>query len=156
MEPMKISGLKVKVSRRIFLSQENGFGVFKVLSLPERDSEIIVGNLFDVREGDTLEIEGHYIYHPKFGNQIKVDTFRTILPQDLDGIKKFLSSGRVKGVGKKSAEKIVDKFGMDTFEIIEKFPEKLNEIRGLRKSIIKKLSDSLKENKVLRELIVKL
>jgi len=156
MEPVKISGLKVKVSRKIFLSQENGFGVFKVLSLPERDSEIIVGNLFDVREGDTLEIEGQYIYHPRFGNQIKVDTFRTILPQDLDGIKKFLSSGRVKGVGKKSAEKIVDKFGMDTFEIIEKFPEKLNEIRGLRKSIINKLSDSLKENKVLRELIVKL
>ncbi len=156
MEPMKISGLKVKVSRKIFLSQENGFGVFKVLSLPERDSEIIVGNLFDVREGDTLEIEGQYIYHPRFGNQIKVETFRTILPQDLDGIKKFLSSGRVKGVGKKSAEKIVDKFGMDTFEIIEKFPERLNEIRGLRKSIIKQLSESLKENKVLRELIVKL
>lgn len=156
MELLKISGLKVKVSRKIFLSQENGFGVFKVLSLPERDSEIIVGNLFDVREGDTLEIDGEYIYHPRFGNQIKVDTFRTILPQDLDGIKKFLSSGRVKGVGKKSAEKIVDKFGMDTFEIIENFPEKLNEIKGLRKSIIKNLSNSLKENKVLRELIVKL
>ena len=122
MESMKISGLKVKVTRKIFVSQENGFGVFKVLTLPERDSEIIVGNLFDVREGDSLEIEGVYIYHPKFGNQIKVSGFKTILPQDLQGIIKFLSSGRVKGVGKKSAEKIVDTFGVDTFEIIEKFP----------------------------------
>lgn len=156
MEPIKIAGLKVKVSRKIFVSRENGFGVFKVLSLPGRDNEIIVGNLFDIREGDTLEIDGEYIYHPRFGTQIKVDNFRTILPQDLDGIKKFLSSGRVKGVGKKSAEKIVDKFGMDTFEIIEKFPERLNEIRGLRKDVAKGLSDSLKENKVLRELIVKL
>ncbi len=156
MESMKISGLKVKVTRKIFVSQENGFGVFKVLTLPERDTEIIVGNLFDVREGDSLEIEGVYIYHPKFGNQIKVSGFKTILPQDLQGIKKFLSSGRVKGVGKKSAEKIVDKFGVDTFEIIEKFPEKLSEIKGLRKNIIKGLTASLNENRVLRELIVKL
>ncbi len=156
MESLHISGLKVKVNRKIFVSQENGFGVFRVISIPERDSEIIVGNLFDVREGDTLEIEGEYIYHPRFGNQIKVESFKTVLPQDLDGIKKFLSSGRVKGVGKKSAEKIVDKFGMDTFEIIEKFPERLKEIRGLRMSIIKGLTDSLKENKVLRELLVKL
>jgi len=156
MESMKIAGLKVKVTRKIFVSRENGFGVFKVLTLPERDSEIIVGNLFDVREGDTLEIEGEYIYHPRFGNQIKITGFKAILPQDLQGIKKFLSSGRVKGVGKKSAEKIVEKFGIETFEILEKFPDRLNEIKGLRKNIIKGLTASLNENKVLRELIIKL
>ncbi len=156
MESMKISGLKVKVTRKIFVSQENGFGVFKVLTLPERDSEIIVGNLFDVREGDSLEIEGEYVYHPRFGNQIKITGFKAVLPQDLQGIKKYLSSGRVKGVGKKSAEKIVEKFGIDTFEIIEKFPERLNEIKGLRKNMIQGLTASLNENKVLRELIVKL
>lgn len=153
---MKISGLKVKVTRKIFISRENGFGVFKVLTLPERDSEIIVGNLFDVREGDALEIEGEYIYHPRFGNQIKVSGFKAILPQDLQGIIKYLSSGRVKGVGKKSAEKIVEKFGIDTFEIIEKYPERLNEIKGLRKNMIRGLTDSLNENRILRELIVKL
>jgi len=100
MEATSISGLKVKVTRKIFVSGENGFGVFKVLTLPERDSEIIVGNLFDVREGDTLEIEGEYTFHPRFGNQIRVTGFQAVLPEDLQGIKKFLSSGRVKGVGK--------------------------------------------------------
>jgi len=156
MELMKISGLKVKVRRKIFVSEESGFGVFKVLSLPGRESEVIVGNLFDVREGDTIQIDGEYIYHQRFGSQIKVFAYEIVRPQDLDGIKKFLSSERVKGVGKKSAEKIVDKFGIETFEIIEKFPERLNEIKGLRKNIIEGLTDSLRENKVLRELIVKL
>ncbi len=156
MELINISGLKVRVSRKIFVSQESGFGVFKVLSLPKRNSEIIVGNLFDVREGDTIKIDGEYVYHPKFGNQIKVSTYEIIRPQDIDGIKKFLSSGRVKGIGKKSADKIVDKFGVETFEIIEKFPERLKEIKGLRKSLINELTESLKENKVFRNLIVKL
>ena len=156
MEPLKISGVKVKVTRKIFVSEENGFGVFKVLSLPERDSEIIVGNLFDVREGDTLEIDGDYTFHPRFGNQIKVSSFRTVLPGDLDGIKKFLASGRVKGIGKKTADKIVAKFGIETFQIIEKCPERLKEIKGLRKDIVTGLTSSLNENKVLRELIVKL
>ncbi len=156
MEFRKITGLKVKVGRKIFVSEESGFGVFKVVTLPERDSEIIVGDLFDVREGDTLEIDGEFVNHARFGTQIKVHSFKTVLPQDIDGIIRFLSSGRIKGIGKKSAEKIVNKFGMDTFDILENSPERLKEIKGLRKNVSVRIAESFKENKILRDLIVKL
>ncbi|MEN8153192.1 MAG: ATP-dependent RecD-like DNA helicase [Acidobacteriota bacterium] len=152
----KIINQKLKIRRKIFISEENGFAVFKAAFSGRKESRIIVGNLFDVREGDILEIEGEEVFHPRFGDQIKVTRYKTLLPEDTDGIIKYLSSGRVKGVGKKSAGKIVEKFGKDTFEIIENTPDRLKEVTGLRKKTINSLINSLKENKTLRELIVKL
>ena len=88
---------KVKVQKRIFVSQETGFGVFKVSITGSRDNKIIVGNLFDVKEGDFLEIEAEPIVHPRFGNQLKVLNFKFIQPQDTEGIEKYLIT-RIKGV----------------------------------------------------------
>jgi len=148
---------KVKILRKIFVSNENGFSVFKasIKKHPE-SSQIIVGDLFDVNEGDFLEIEGEYTSHPKFGKQIKVKSFKFILPQDRDGIIKYLASGRIKGVGEKTATKIVDKFGLSTFDVLEKNPEKLRKIKGLRKTVLKEIKKNREENRTIRELTVKL
>lgn len=152
----KILNQKLKIQKKIFISEENGFAVFKAELIGKKKSLIIVGNLFDVREGDILEIDGEEVYHPKFGDQIKITNYRTLLPEDTEGIIKYISSGRVKGVGIKSAQKIVEKFGKATFEIIENTPERLNEVTGLRKKVITGLISSLKETKVLRDLTIKL
>jgi exodeoxyribonuclease V alpha subunit len=153
---MILPNRKVKVLKRIFFSEENGFGVFKVSVKGTREHTIIVGNLFDVKEGDFLEISGDDTTHPKFGQQIKVKSFKSILPEDDEGIIKYLSSGRIKGIGKKTAEKIVGKFGSSTFNILQDNPEKLKEIRGLRNSIINEIKKNLEENRTIRELTVKL
>jgi exodeoxyribonuclease V alpha subunit len=87
---------KVKVIKKIFVSPETGFGVFKVTVDGTRESKIIVGNLFDVKEGDFLDIEGEYTTHQKFGEQIKVSRLTFIQPQDTEGIIKSLSM-RIKG-----------------------------------------------------------
>jgi len=147
---------KVKVNKKIFLSPETGFGVFKVSIKGTRENKIITGNLFDVKSGDFLEIKGEYFYHPRFGEQIKVITFEFIKPQDNEGIKKFLSSGRFKGVGEKTAEKIVNVFGQSTFEILEENPEKLNEINGVKKAVITEIKKNIRENKTIRDLTAKL
>lgn len=148
--------LKIRIKKKIFVSQENGFGVFSGRSEPDGVKRIITGNLFDVREGDNLELVGEEIFHPRFGDQIKVLSHKNLLPEDNEGIIKYLSSGRIKGVGRKTAEKIVKEFGDNTFDIIKNKPEQLEKIRGLRKKSITNLKKSIKENKIIRELLVKL
>jgi exodeoxyribonuclease V alpha subunit len=147
---------KVKVSRRIFTSPDTGFGVFKVIVDNSRESRVIVGNLFSLNEGDFLLIEGEESEHPRFGRQIKVSRFEFILPEDGEGMAKYLSSGRFKGIGKKTAQKIVDYFGQQTFEVLENMPERLSEITGLKKSIIAEIKKNVRDNRVLRDLTVKL
>jgi len=148
---------KVKILKKIFVSNENGFSVFKTTTNKYPESpQIIVGDLFDVNEGDFLEIEGEYSFHPKFGKQIKVKSFKFILPQDKDGIIKYLASGRIKGIGEKTATKIVNKFGLLTFDVLEKEPEKLKKIKGIRKGVIEEIKKNREENRTIRELTVKL
>jgi exodeoxyribonuclease V alpha subunit len=151
-----VANLKVKVLKRIFLSEESGYGVFKTNVQGTRESTIIVGNLFDVNEGDFLELEGDFTQHPRFGEQFKVKSFQSVLPQDKDGIIKYLSSGRIKGIGARLAERIVDYFGDDVFEILEKYPDRLKEVKGIRKKVIEELKESSSDNKIIRDLTVKL
>jgi exodeoxyribonuclease V alpha subunit len=151
-----VAQFKVKVLKKIFYSEETGFSVCRVSVKGQRENTTIVGNLFDVNEGDFLEIEGEVVTHPKFGEQIKVNTSRSILPQDRDGIIKYLSSGRLKGIGKKMAEKIVDRFHHETFDILEKNPERLREIKGLQKKVIEDIKKNSADNKIIRDLTVKL
>lgn len=153
---INLPSYKVKVSRKIFTSPDTGFGVFKVLLDSSRESRVIVGNLFSLSEGDFLLIEGEEAEHPRFGKQIKVSRFEFILPQDGDGMAKYLSSGRFKGIGKKTAQKIVDHFGQQTFEVLENMPERLSEISGLKKTVIAEIKKSVRDSRVLRDLTVKL
>jgi len=147
---------KVKVSRKIFVSQDTGFGVFKVTLDGSRESRVIVGNLFSLSEGDFLQIEGEESDHPRFGKQIKVSRYEFILPQDGEGIANYLSSGRFKGIGKKTAQKIVDQFGQGTFEVLENTPERLREVHGLKKTVIETIKQSVRDSRVLRDLNVRL
>jgi len=151
-----VAQFKVKVLKKIFYSEETGFSVCRVSVKGQRENTTIVGNLFDVNEGDFLEIEGEMVTHPKFGEQIKVNTSRSILPQDRDGIIKYLSSGRFKGIGKRMAKKIVDHFQHDTFDILGKKPERLREIKGLQKKVIEDIKKNSTDNKIIRDLTVKL
>ncbi|TFG75315.1 MAG: ATP-dependent RecD-like DNA helicase, partial [Chrysiogenales bacterium] len=133
-----------------------GFGVFKVTLDGSRESRIIVGNLFSLSEGDFLLIEGDESDHPRFGKQIKVSRYEFILPQDGEGIANYLSSGRFKGIGKKTAQKIVDQFGQGTFEVLENNPERLCEVHGLKKTVIETIKQSVRDSRVLRDLNVRL
>ena len=153
---INLSTYKVKVSRKIFSSPDTGFGVFKVLLDGSRESRIIVGNLFSLSEGDFLLIEGEEAEHPRFGAQIKVSRFEFILPEDGAGMTKYLASGRYKGIGKKTAQKIVDHFGQQTFVVLENMPERLGEIAGLKRSVIDVIKQSVRDSRVLRDLTVKL
>jgi exodeoxyribonuclease V alpha subunit len=152
----KLLSYKVKVNRKIFVSEETGFGVFRVTIDGSRENRVIVGNLFSLSEGDFLEIEGEESEHPRFGKQIKVGRFEFIKPQDGEGIARYLASGRFRGIGKKTAQKIVDRFGAATFDVLENTPERLREVPGLNKKVIETVQQSVRDSRTLRDLTVRL
>jgi exodeoxyribonuclease V alpha subunit len=146
---------KVRILKRIFFSEESGYGVFRAV-IKGRQPATIVGSLLDVSEGDFLQITGEEVFHPRYGEQIKVASYQAILPRDSEGIINYLSSGRIKGVGKVTAERIVKKFGHLTFEILENEPDRLKEVKGIKRTIIEEVKKSTQANKTIRELTVKL
>jgi exodeoxyribonuclease V alpha subunit len=156
-EQLPASGtFKVKVQKKIFFSDETGYAVCRVSVQGQRENTTIVGNLMDVNEGDFLEVEGEFVQHPRFGKQIKVNAFTPLMPEDRDGMIKFLSSGRFKGLGKKSAEKIVEYFGDSVFNILEHAPGRLKEVKGIQRRVIEDIRKNMKDNRMIRELTVKL
>jgi len=147
---------RVKVIRRIFFSEDSGFGVFTAHFSKNGDRLVIAGLLAGVEAGDQLDIEGEEVFHPRFGRQVKVHSFCHFIPTDLDGLKAFLGSGRFKGVGVKTAQKLIDGFGRELPEILEKDPSRLSEIRGISKKVAQTVGDSYQALRDQRELMIKL
>ncbi len=147
---------RVRVSKKIFTAADSGFAVFKAQVFGSRETQIIVGNLVGVHEGDLLQVEGEAVEHPRFGRQFRVRRFQTLLPEDHEGIAKYLSSGRIKGIGRKTAQKIVDRFGSLTFQVLENSPEQLLHIPGLRRSVLEEVKKSVREGRAVRDLAIKL
>ncbi|MEG2597036.1 MAG: ATPase, T2SS/T4P/T4SS family, partial [Oscillospiraceae bacterium] len=117
------------VENVVFSNENTGFAVIEL----NTGEEIlpVVGELFGVEEGETLKLTGSYASHPKFGYQFKAEIYERSLPQSITAIKKFLSSGAIKGIGGVLAQRIVDVFGEDTLHIIEENPERLSEVKGI-------------------------
>lgn len=152
----KKGSFRVKIQKKIFFSEETGYAVCRVEVKGRRENTTIVGNLMDVSEGDFLEVEGEVVNHPRFGEQIKITSYKTIMPEDREGVIKFLSSDRFKGLGKKTAEKIVDYFGESTLKILEHAPGRLKEVKGVQRRAIEEIRKNMKGNQVIRDLTVKL
>ncbi len=91
----------------------------------------IVGNFPPMKEGESLQISGEWQVHSRYGKQILVDRWERLLPKTTAGLKGYLSSGLIKGIGPATADKIVDHFGLDTLEIIENEPHRLQEVDSI-------------------------
>ena len=117
------------VSEVVYMSPETGFAVIEV----ETDEELlpVVGELYGVSEGEELRLTGSYSNHPKFGRQFKAMAYERRMPATAAAVRKFLSSGAVKGIGAVLASRIVDTFGDDTMTILEETPGRLTEVKGI-------------------------
>ncbi|MEF9959418.1 MAG: ATP-dependent RecD-like DNA helicase [Niameybacter sp.] len=113
----------------IYQNEENGYTVCTI----EYEGEEVscVGNLLGAHPGEEIRIVGQWATHPVYGKQLKVDTFERSIPKTVQGIERYLASGAIKGIGPKTAKKIVKHFGLDTFRIIESEPTVLAQIQGI-------------------------
>ncbi len=146
--------LKGLVERITFASEENGYFVIKVQVPGRRDLVTAVGNFASVSPGETLVMDGDWGNHSRFGEQFRVERYETAAPSTVQGIRKYLSSGLIKGIGPKMAERIVKKFAERTLDIIDSEVGRLGEIDGIGKYRISQIRKAWDEQKEIRELMV--
>ena len=129
-EVAEISGT---VERITYKNQNNGYTVAEV-KLPG-ESITVVGMLPFLTEGDCAVFYGSYTVHPTYGRQFKAESFERKTPENAAAVLRYLSSGAIKGVGPATAQRIVEKFGTDTLEIIQNRPQELASIKGYIRGI---------------------
>lgn len=137
-----------------YYNGDNGYTVMDV----DSDGVLVtaVGSMPCLAEGDTVIMQGQWVFNSKYGRQFKVESLEQSLPQTTEDVLRYLSSGAVKGVGAKTAIKIVEKFGDDTLYVLENDYEKLTAIKGISLDKARKISDSYKSLFGVREIVMKL
>lgn len=144
--------LKGTIIETIFRNDENGYTV----ALMEADNDVVtITGVFgtDVTS-ETLEVYGKKVKHPKYGDQFQVDMYNTVLPSSLDQIENYLGSGMIKGIGKYTAKKIVEVFKEESFDIIQKFPNRLTEIEGIGEKKADMIAKSFSEQADIKEIMM--
>ena len=143
--------LKGEIEEIIYQNEVNSY---TVAVFDSEDGEItIVGYLPFVDIGDTLKVNGEFIEHKDYGMQLKVNTFEKMMPETLKALEKYLGSGKIKGVGEKTAKRIVKTFGEDTINIIKNSPKELAQIKGITEEKAINISESFIENQEMWHIV---
>jgi len=133
----------------------NELNSYTVATLDTFDGKAtIVGYAPLINVGETVKVEGEWIYHPNYGEQLEITNIWTVTPSTVNGIEKYLSSGLIPHIGPKTAKRIVDRFGLDTLDIIQYNPEKLKEIEGIGDKKLKKIVEAFEEQGEIRDIMV--
>ena len=135
-----------------FRNEDNGFTVLTLSS--GKEDITCTGNFGYIGQGEYVEIEGEEVFHEIYGKQIKAINYKIVPATDELSLKKYLGSGAIKGLGAVLADRIVDKFGEDTFRIIEEEPVRLAEIRGITTRKAMDISTQLEEKKDMRDVMI--
>jgi exodeoxyribonuclease V alpha subunit len=119
------------LERVVYQSPDDAWSVVKITPAGGGAAVTAVGKLLGVQPGESLRLEGTWEENDKFGRQFKVAAYRQVAPATVLGIEKYLGSGLIRGIGKGMAKRLVEAFGMDTLEVIERHPERLAEVPGI-------------------------
>ena len=149
-----LTDLQGQIERITYSNEENGYTVAQVKVYGHSELVTVVGNIMSPKPGEVLKMKGEWSNHPKYGEQFKVVYYTTAVPATVYGIKKYLGSGLIKGVGEKIAERIVAKFGEDTLNVIEKNIESLAEVEGIGKKRIAMIGKAWEDQKEIREVML--
>ncbi|WP_122979509.1 SF1B family DNA helicase RecD2 [Actinoplanes teichomyceticus] len=146
--------LEAVLERLTYVNEETGYTVARVATGRGSDLLTVVGALLGAQPGESLRLSGWWSSHPQYGRQFEVVSYTTVLPATIQGIRRYLGSGLVKGIGPVFAERIVDHFGLDTLQIIEESPERLIEVTGLGPKRTAKITAAWAEQKAIKEVMV--
>ena len=142
------------IERIIFHNPDNGFCVLKVKAQEHEDLVIVVGRAQMVSPGEYIECRGQWVHDRQFGQQFKADELKIIQPTHVEGMEKYLGSGVVKGIGPHTAKILIEKYGAEVFNIIEKNPEKLLNIPGIGAKRLELITTGWEEQMRVREIMV--
>nr|WP_188304915.1 ATP-dependent RecD-like DNA helicase [Streptomyces sp. CBMA123] len=143
------------LERITYANEETGYTVARVdTGRGANDLLTVVGALLGAQVGESLRLHGRWGSHPQYGRQFTVENYTTVLPATIQGIQRYLGSGLIKGIGPRFAERIVERFGVDTLEVIENEPGRLIEVPGLGPKRTKKIAAAWEEQKAIKEVMV--
>lgn len=146
--------IRCVVKRKIFFSSDTGYSVFAAVPEGEKEEIKVTGSSFDVSEGILLDVKGCWKKHEKYGMDFVAVSWIEVRPETRKGIEKYLASGKIKGIGKKFAKAIVERFGDKTFEVIEFFPDRLAEIPYFGRERALRASKFMQEQSLERDIMV--
>ena len=146
--------LQGQIERITYTNDENGYTIAKIKVQGHRDLVTVVGNLMVPTPGEIIKMYGEWVNHPKYGEQFKVDSYKSLVPASVYGIQKYLGSGLIKGIGPVMARRIVERFGKRTLDVIEKEIEKLAEVDGIGEKRIGMIQQAWEEQKEIREVMI--
>ena len=150
---MEISGV---VDRIIYRNTDNGYTVLSLRTETADGFMTLCGTLPLASAGEQLRAEGTLTYHPKYGQQFAVTFAETLAPSTQLAIENYLSGGTIKGIGPAMARLIVDRFGMDTLQIMQNEPERLLEVSGIGRKKLAMIIESFNENRSMRDILMAL
>jgi exodeoxyribonuclease V alpha subunit len=149
------SVLEGVLERITYANEDTGYTIARVAT--ERtgpDLLTVVGPLLGAQVGESLRLTGRWSSHPKYGRQFQVHSFTTVLPATIQGIRRYLGSGLIKGIGPMMAERMVAHFGTEVLTIIEEQPGRLIEVDGLGPKRTERIADAWEEQKAIKEVMV--
>jgi exodeoxyribonuclease V alpha subunit len=146
--------LDAVLERITYANQDTGYTVARVATGRSSDLLTVIGPLLGAQPGESLRLQGRWTSHPQYGRQFQVEAYTTVLPATIQGIRRYLGSGLIKGIGPKMAERIVDHFGQATLQVIEQAPGRLVEVPGLGPKRTAMITAAWAEQQAIKEVMV--
>jgi exodeoxyribonuclease V alpha subunit len=146
--------LEAVLERITFANEETGYTVARVDPGRGGDLVTVVGSLLGAQPGESIRMRGRWGSHPQYGKQFHVDDYTTVLPATIQGIRRYLGSGLIKGIGPVLADRIVTHFGVDALDVIEHEPQRLIEVPKLGPKRTKLIAAAWEEQKAIKEVMV--
>lgn len=146
--------LKAEIKNIVFHNPSNGYLVARAICPGQPGTVTFVATMPEPHPGEALNLTGQWKEHPRFGRQFHVDTWEQIMPATLNGIRRYLGSGMVKGIGPVLATRLIDAFGKDVLEILENEPDKLLTVEGLGKKKLESIKASWDAQHEVRNLMI--
>ena len=142
-----------RLERIPYFNQDTHYTIARLKPAGLSAAVTVVGYLAGASIGETIKVNGRWETHPKYGQQLKIDSFEVMLPAGIDGIRTYLGSGIVKGIGPSLASRMVKAFGVETLEIIEDHPQRLVEVDGIGEAKAALIQNAWSEHHALRGLM---
>jgi exodeoxyribonuclease V alpha subunit len=146
--------LEGTLERITYYSDEDGYTVARLTPHNKHYTVTIVGKLIGLRPGETLLLEGEWQDHRDHGRQFHVQSCRTIMPATIDGVRRYLGSGLIKGVGPATAKRITESFGKYTLDVLDNAPERLAEVPGLGRKKADLIRRAWREQQRIKEVML--
>ncbi len=146
--------LQGQLERITYHNEENHYTVARLKVKGYRGPVTVIGSLVSVSPGEVLKLKGSWDIHPRYGEQFRIVSYESVVPATVKGIERYLGSGLIKGIGPVMARRLVDRFGLETLDIIERNIERLREIDGIGDKRVAMIGTAWSEQKEIRQVML--